>query len=184
MEHNILATRYARGFIDNIKSDEQLLKLLTGCNSILVFWQTTPELRTLLPHPAIRLEEKHEVIKQLLANKIEQDWIDYLIFLVSKKRINLLPLIIDKISILSNKRLKIKKIVIESAVELAETDKLTIKTKLEQIFGLKIAMDIKINADLISGIIMRVDDFVLDNTLIKQLYDLQNMLLNEKDLLL
>lgn len=127
-----------------------------------------PDLRKVLTHPQIEKEEKKAMLDKLF--KDMNDTLNkFFKILIDKNRINCINEIMQDFITRYNKANNIVVAYISSAVELNEKDLDKIESMLEKKTGKKVEMKFKVDEELIGGIRIRVNDEVLDNTVVNKL---------------
>ncbi|MFA5859895.1 MAG: ATP synthase F1 subunit delta [Elusimicrobiota bacterium] len=180
MEETILSQRYAHGFVNTIKTPAELISTMNECAEIKALWSSSDELNTALNHPAISITEKKALLFAVLSPAIDKRILSFLHLLITKKRINLLPLMLDKIIEYIYDRQDIKHVEIDTAAELSQAEVQQLTLALEKYFNKKVLMKINLNPTLIAGLIIKYDDNVIDNTLATQLSALHRVLVKQR----
>ena len=111
--------------------------------------------RAVLNHPGISRKEKKEVIEDVFGDKVSAVTLNFLRFLIDKKREGLLGPVCGIFSEKADEHLGIKKIIIETAYRLDDREKEKIVKKLEIASQKKIKVDARVNAGILGGIIIR-----------------------------
>lgn len=131
------------------------------------------ELMKLLNHPKIHKEEKVSVMEQIFENRASMEMIGFLTLVVGKERHNDMVDILDYFIAQVKEYKKIGVAKVTSAVALDENQKIAIVDKLlattdYQTFEMEYITD----ASIIGGLIIRIGDRVVDNSIKHKLEEL------------
>lgn len=87
---------------------------------------------------------------------------NFYLYLLKKRKIKLLPFILDKLAEIEKEKRGIKEIEIETARPLSEEQ----KRKLMKIYKKqKVIIQEKINPQILGGIILKIDDIIIDGSI-------------------
>ena len=140
-------------------------ELTSGLRDISDTFDASNDLREVLINPTIKDDVKIEIIESIFDGKINSYLINFLKVLITKKRINEFSEIyrdfIDKLNEIND----IQPVTIISAVDLSEDYKKTILNKLNQKLGKNIQPKWSLDEDIIAGLMIKIDDNVIDMSL-------------------
>lgn len=138
------------------------------------------ELRLFLVAPEIAKESKKEFIDKAFKGNISDFMINFLKVLLDNDRQSCLVDIQEALAALLDQVNNRQKVTIVTSVELdaAMKDKLT--ARLKDVLKKDILLNVEINTNILGGIIIRVGDTVIDGSLLKDLKNIKNNLLNSK----
>lgn len=168
------ARRYANAFLEtaiekkNIESahDDMLLMQNT--------LQASNDLRLALKSPIVKKEQKRSVLASIFESKISGLTVNLLTLLSDKSRVDLLEDIAKHFIELYNRYHGIIEVNVSSASELEKSQLNTLIKKLESVTGKKVITQTSVNKDLIGGILVRIDDTVIDGTVKYKLNQLKD----------
>ena len=123
-----------------------------------------PELKEVLQNPTISLEQKLEIIEDIFKNCVSLEILNYLKILTEKKHIAEIPTIIEIIKNTIDENNGIKAVTIISAIKLTNEYKEKITTVLEKKFEKKIKPNWQIDENIIAGLVIKIDDDVIDTS--------------------
>lgn len=132
----------------------------------------TDEMTRFLVHPVISLSEKIKVLDNLFP-KMDKLFSDFLKLLISARRIGLLKLIQSIYDDLLCEAKKVRKIIVETAFEISAAQQKILVEGLKKRFGSEVLVNYVLCPELISGIVVRSDEFVLDNSIKSRLRQLK-----------
>lgn len=161
---SVVAKRYAEAFFSlslekNVveKNKEELKEinnLFNGVDSLKIFFLSEQ----------VSKNEKKDLIKSSLNNKVSKDTLNFLLLLVDKGRIAIYDEIINEYIHLANDNLNIKEGTIESVRPLDKDRVNELENALSN-EGQKVELKQKINKSLISGFKIRFDNHVIDGSM-------------------
>lgn len=132
----------------------------------------TGEMKRFLVHPVISLSEKIKVLENLFP-KMDKLVFDFLKLLISSRRIGLIKLIQSIYDDLLCEAKKVRKIVVETAFEISGPKQQLLSEGLKKRFGSEVLINYVLCPELISGIVIKSDEFVLDNSIKSRLRQLK-----------
>jgi F-type H+-transporting ATPase subunit delta len=166
-----VARRYAKALAD-VLPDERLEKVLEEVKTI----SSLLDDRTIkyFKSPVVPLEKKRSLIEQILEKiKVSEELKKVLFLMAQKDRLGMLKEFASEFEKFVDYRLGVIKAEITTATEVDEETVLKIKSKIEEIFGKKAEISVKLDPSLIGGFVVRVADKVLDASIKTQLENLK-----------
>jgi len=86
-------------------------------------------------------------------------------YLKVRKQLDLLPEIIQRLDEAAMKLAPENTALVTTAYQLSSTEKKLIKTRLESLFGRKLNLQVKVDPEILSGMMIKVADKVIDLTM-------------------
>ncbi len=173
---NRVAKRYAKAIFE-LASEKNILNTV---EKDFVFLSKliaeSPELNQLLANPLIIEEKKITVLKQVIGQKINTLTFDFLQLLAAKRRLKILPAVLENFRQMMLEHRNIVEGELISAVELDQKQIAAIKSQLEQSLGKNVELRSIIQPEIIGGFVVRVQDVVIDNSIRLQLDKLREKL--------
>ena len=170
----LVAKRWALALMELAQEDSNISKedILDDLREIASTIDSSEELSNVINNPSISTEEKQVVLCKLFQNSIMPIVYNFVFALNLRKRVG----IIAEIAIEFEKELeRIKNIAhvnVTSAIELNDDRKEDIKTKIAQKLNKDVIVDWGIDDDIIAGLIFKIDELVIDNSVKHKLEDL------------
>ena len=160
MKISTSAKTYADSLIQADNNYETILKDLELVNTV-----ESKDFTNTMNNPIIQDEIKFEIIDEIFKNRISKTTINFLKVLISKKRFHelneIIQAYIDKVDEIN----EIKRIKVISAIDLNEDQKSRIVEKLQNKLQKKVIANWVTNEDIIGGLIIKIDDNVIDSSL-------------------
>ncbi len=127
-------------------------------------------------HPSINKEEKKSILKNILEQRVEDEFLHFLYVLIDNDRFVDLNDIVDSYQFYLNEKNKECNATVFTKYNLNEEEKTQIKNKLQLHFNKKINLTVTIDENMIGGIIINIDGKVIDGSIFNQMQDLKNEL--------
>jgi len=171
----VLAWRYGKALFEAAVAKKEEMKVQSELLS------AQPIIRELLPmirNPRLSTVEKQKKLETALDGKMGPVAQRFLDLLISKKRFELLPMIISDLGKLVAEKNNVAKALVRTARPLSPDAQNQLREKLKAFAGKNIELDIKEDPEIIGGVIVRLGDWVLDSSLRGQLKKVREMLNN------
>lgn len=157
---SLLETSIEKKNLDVITSDIQLL---------VETLDKSRQLQLMLESPVVKPEVKLNILKEIFSSKISKDSMDFIEFVISKQRENLLNSIGKRFLELRDEYLGIANVFITTASEFTNDQKSLLENKLEKILDKKVRLNFKTDLNLVGGFIAKVNDTLYDASIKHQL---------------
>mgnify|MGYP005777034851 CR=1 FL=1 len=168
-----IANNYADGIVKYSGNDTfKLDKILQDLNLIAEILKNSPDLNEVLKNPAISADKKNEIIDSIFTEPIDVHEKNFLKILIEKGRFNELGGIIQAVQAKSEDIKGEKTVIITSAIPIDSDTQKRITDKLEKRLLKKVIPTLKHNPDIIGGLIIQIEDDVIDMSLRKKLENL------------
>ncbi len=176
MNESKISVRYAKAFfelgIEKNKIDifKQDLEVIGQALQIKEFVQV-------IYSPIIMPSEKKAVINSIFTNKIDPLSISFLNLLIENQRETFLPIIIKNYLKLYREYHGIKEVEITSAIEIDKEETEKIKAIISKTLNSQIELTKQTKPEILGGIIIRIEDKMLDMSVSTQLKNIKKQLL-------
>ena len=167
-------TQASLPYAEALFESSQVMKLIDQTSQDLILITKTvkesKQLEDFLANPLIVAKVKKEVLKSLFYNQVSRHVFNFLCILIERRRISLLNSIAESYFNLVY-QLELTTIVnIYSAVVLTDLQKDSIEKKLQVMTGSQsVELIVKINPDLIGGLVVKIGSKVIDMSISGQL---------------
>jgi F-type H+-transporting ATPase subunit delta len=173
-----LATGYAqalfevadkRGGADDIEKDLDGIKNLLGTNR---------KFRDILYHPSITKTDKKDIINKTIAPQCSSKWVKNLLYiLVDKRRERMLDYLPDVFKGVARRIRGVVSVKVQTAFPLTETRLVKLKENLEKLTKKKVELETEVNNEIIGGMVIRIENKIIDGSVINHLKNLKKNLL-------
>ena len=133
-----------------------------------------PEVERLLGNPAIPVAARVKAADDALGSKISDKSLNLVRLLIRRGRVDLLPQVADYFETRYEQRAGIVRATITSAAPLDATERSQIEARLGEIAGGTLRTDVRVDASLLGGVIVRIGDRMIDASVRGRLERLRN----------
>ncbi len=141
---------------DNIKND---------LNTVSDIIASSAELKNVLENITISTEIKNSIIDDVFKNQVDAKIVNFLKVITAKNKFNEFAEIKNEFENRYNDVKNIKPVDVTSAIELSDDQKNKITDKLRSKLNKEIIANWKIDSDIIGGLIIKIDDNVINSSL-------------------
>lgn len=175
-EEGKVATRYAKALFESLEQN-QLDEMANDLSDFANIWQESIELRNALLNPAIALEDRIAVCRELLASSVHSELLgNFAAVLLENSRTTALPQIAQAFNkILANFK-KSLALEITSAFPIEAQEQDEILAKIKSTCGALVSIEWQVDEALIGGLLIKAGDTVLDNSVRTSLAKIENTL--------
>ena len=147
---------------DNIISYDEIKNDL---NTISVIIKNSPDLKSVLENITIATDVKNSIIDEVFKNQINEKLVNFLKILTNKNKFDEFDEIKSDFESIYNDVNNIKLVEVTSAVELTQEQKNRVTEKLQAKLNKQLQANWLLNSDIIGGLIMKIDDNVINSSL-------------------
>ena len=171
--YEFLDKRYAQALYDVAASKDRVEKYIEDLTQIVKVIDESADFQRVIKHPEISTKEKKKFFINLFKGKIDEDLLTFLLILVEK----------DRILFLKEKLVELKKIDLENretviarvrtVQPLKDYQKEALIEKLKKKYGKKVELEETVDPDVLGGILIKVNDDLIDGSVRTSLEDLK-----------
>ena len=161
--------RYAVSLLETAVEKKNLDVVTTDVQLLVDTLKQNRKLELMLESPVIRPELKLKILEEVFGKRISKESMDFIEFVISKQRENLLQSIGNRFLELRDEYLGIANVVVTAASEFTNEQKNVLQSRLEKILNKKVRLNFKIDLDLVGGFIAKVGDTLYDASIKHQL---------------
>ncbi len=176
---SVAANRYAKALIDVLHPDhaEAGLEQLQSFSALL---REEPDARRFLENPGMARDRRKRMLDEIgRALNFDRRVVNFAGILIDRNRLGLLGDIITAYQRYLDERLGIVRAQVRAAQSLDASEQRELATKLEQITGKQVRMEIAVDPSLIGGVVAQVGSTIYDGSVRHQLQAFKSRLLNE-----
>jgi F-type H+-transporting ATPase subunit delta len=168
-----IAAPYARALFDFSVEKNLMHQITADFQNLEVFLTKTPDLIEYFNNPLITSEQKEELLNKIFKSQLNKETFKFLMVLVSRDRINLLPDVIRSYLNLVYRLASIRMIEVSTAFAFTNLQKNTLVKKLKELTKAReIRLIINVDSSLIGGFLIKTNSKVIDFTIKNQLQKL------------
>jgi F-type H+-transporting ATPase subunit delta len=161
--------RYATSLLETVLEKKNLEVITSDVKLLVQTLEQNRQLQLMLESPVVRPELKLNILKEVFTNKISKDSMDFIEFVISKKRESFLGSIGKRFLELRDEHLGIANVFVTAAASLTSEQKNVLQSRMEKILNKKVQLNFKTDENLIGGFIAKVDDTLYDASISHQL---------------
>jgi len=165
---------YSKALLELGKALGILDELLADLKNVNEKINTNLDLKKYLLDPQIKFEKKKQALRIVFQNFINEKTYNFLFILIKDKRLNYLNKIIEDTIKKRKEKENLLEAIIESVVPLESMQENMIKQMLAEKTNKQILIKNLINADLIAGLRIKLEDVVIDNSVQGKIERLRN----------
>ena len=171
-----IAKRYAKSLIGLAKEQDAVDQLNEDMKGFVQIAEDSHDFVLMLQSPIIKHDKKLEVLMAMFDGKVSDISIAFFKLLSRKGREAALPAIAKAYTTFYNEDKGLAVAEITTAAPLSESFKKDLATKVSKAVNKTVELEETINADLIGGFILRMDDKQIDNSVKTQLLNIKKRL--------
>ena len=173
-----VARRYARALFQAASARNTLDEVGADLEGIGRLLREAPELGQLLSAPQIKHDNKREIVGNIFRDRVHPLVFELLHLLMEKKRLVILPQIIEGYRDLSERARGIRRAEVTTAVTLPQDHEQTLVGRLEKITGHSILLEKRVDPGILGGMMVRLGDRIIDRSVRRTLLEMRHDLLN------
>jgi len=151
----LLLSVVEKGMIDVAYDQFSSLKELIAKDKSLVNFLSAPQVLD---------ENKLSLLRTVFSSRIEKLFVEFLVVLVDKNRVNFLPEIIDEFTRLVEAKRGIGRVSVITAVPLNDGERANLKEKMHSKTKLEIILEEKVDPSILGGMIIILHNEIIDGS--------------------
>lgn len=161
----LVGRRYAKALFEVANELNKLEQFKNEINSVSNIFESEPKLKAIFEHPKLSKNEKKELTNSLLEGNISQEILNLIYVIIDKGREKYIKTISLEYTSLSNEKQGIIEAKAITAVPMDEIEKIELQKKLSARFGKKVILENTVDKSVIGGVLIRVEDKVIDSSI-------------------
>ena len=179
MKPHPLAKRYAKALYELAEERQTVQAVYDEVNSFGSLFEQNSQFRTFLCSPTIETRKKLQVVEALLKDSLPLFY-NFMVLLVKKGRQTLFSHIVFEMSRIFDQRNNRIRAQLTTAITLSAEKSKEIQSMLSKQLGSEILLETNVDPELLGGLIIRVEDKVLDSSLRSQVRALTRSMVQSK----
>jgi F-type H+-transporting ATPase subunit delta len=161
----VIADRYAEAIFSVAQDGNAVEQVDNDLTSIVELLKSNQDLNRLWMHPVVDAEDKKQMVRQLLAGKVHPLTLNLLQLLFDKKRGMLFAQVQKAFHDRYNALRRRATVKVTSAMPLEQSQADTLRAQLADKLAKDVHMETAVDPSLIGGMILQIEDQVIDNSL-------------------
>ena len=174
---DIVSRRYSSALFDTAKEESKIEIVLEQLNLLEKLLNENENICQILEHPNVSSIEKQQMIDNIFSDILDQSIMSLLKLLVEKERVDHIKGIIGTYRELYMNYCNMVKAYVTSANELDSTQKKSLSLKLSKLIQKTVSIEYKTDESLLGGLLIMVEDKIIDTTVRGKLESLKAELL-------
>lgn len=171
-----ISRRYAKALFEIALANNSIDTLEQELRGIVAALGETPDFKRILFHPQIETDEKKALINKIFTGQISSTALNFIEFLVEKRREEYLQNIVDRFTVLANEHRNVVEAKVTTAVELSAEEVTEMTARLSKLTGKTVQVSTVVDATIIGGAIVRIGDTIIDGSIVNKLNSLKQTL--------
>jgi len=173
-----LAKVYAEALLHNAEKKQQVDAVLEELESLVQdVFQAKPLLEEMFAAPIVPVHVKEQAIHRICGGRTGDLLRDFLLVVNHHGRLELLRLIAKEYHDLVDQRAHRVHVLVRAATPLADDQRQRLAQLVHDALHLEPVLDVKVEPDLLGGLVVRVADWQFDGSVRSRLLDLRNQLI-------
>lgn len=172
----LVSKTYSEALFEVALEEEKIDLFLQELEFIIETFKTYPEFHELFKSPLVKVNEKKEVLNQVFGDKLSKEMTNFLKIILDKSRAHYIEPIKWEYERMVNRHKGIVKAVATTAIPLSDEEKMNLQNKLSNLTGKNIKLINEIDRSLLGGVLVRIEDKVIDGTIKGRLDDMKESL--------
>jgi len=173
---SVIAEKYAVALMRVAQEQKKVNEIAVEMQAIQQLMSRDPDLKAKMEHPQVKPQEKMESLQKTLSQKLSQTMVNFLLLLITKKRVKYLGWVADHYERLwyESQGKAMARVVTAFPLEAAQKKSLT--EKLSKTFGVTVDVREEVRPDLIGGMMVYIGDQRMDGSILGQLEKMKQRL--------
>ena len=174
----LVSKTYGEALFELAMEENITREMLEEIQTVQTALSENPDFDKLMKHPGVPKQEKLQVVREIFKGRVSNELAGFLEIVVSKERYNDLAAIFEYFTDKVKEAQKIGVAFVSSAVELTEAQKEKVRAKLLETTSYEtMEMHYSVEPSLIGGMVIRVNDRVVDSSIRTKLQTMTKQLL-------
>lgn len=174
---NPIAMKYAQAIFELAKEADMIDTVGDELRQVVDTIEGHSQLSVFFHHPSTPREAKKDVIRKIFGGQVGELTANVLCYLTDKRRIEILPEIVEAYRTLVYEARGIVEARVRSAMELTQQEAARLTAALARRSGKEIVLRQTIDPTLIGGLIVQMGDTLLDGSVKRRLSELKDALM-------
>ena len=169
MAEQKVSARYASSLLDSAIQKNMLETVSNDIEFVYSVLKQNPNLNRMLENPVVKPEIKSSILEEIFKSKINSETMEFMLFVIKKKREEILSSILEKFKELRDIKLGFVNVNVAVASEFSDSQKNELQNKLQNMLKKKVRMNYKIDEKILGGFIVQAGDTVYNASIKHQL---------------
>lgn len=177
--HEYLDRRYAIALYEVAEEKGKAEEYITELDNIIKIVDESEDLSIVISHPELSTSKKKDIFESIFKGKIQNDILSFLLILIEKHRFMELEGITAEMKKIHLERNRTVSALVKTVIPLNEQERSTLTGKLQEKYSKKIILNEEIDAEILGGVFVQVDNEIIDGTLKTKLEQIRKLALKK-----
>ena len=173
------AKRYATALFEAARKTGAIDAVERDINSVLGLMQETPALKGMWESPLVPAGRKRDIVSKLLGDGLHPLTLSFLRLLVDKRREDVLEPVQFELRLLADRARHLLRAEATFAIDPTSEEKAALQRSLQNRTGEDIQLTVHVDPSILGGVIVRMQDTIIDGSVRGTLERLREQLLQE-----
>jgi len=164
-----VAKKYANGLFLSVKDKAKVDAAYDQLQDLGQFLKGDPTMMNFLVAPHVLDEHKLALVRDVFTGRLDPLFVQLLVLLVDKHRINYLHEIIDEFTRLVEAEKGIARATVLTALPITDTERANLNARLAAKTGLQVVLEEKIDPEIMGGMIVILHNEIIDGSVRRSL---------------
>jgi len=169
--------KYAQALFKVVVKEDDINQVSDRLNSIRSILESVPELNQLFITRRVQVQDKMNMLKNILGDKISDIVMDLMVLLMENGHMMLFGEVIKRFDYLQDKDSEVIKVQITSSSRLSDDEVQRISLEIENKIQKKVDVKMKTDTSIVGGIKLRVGNTLIDGSVSKHLQKIRDTLI-------
>ncbi|MBA2368751.1 MAG: ATP synthase F1 subunit delta [Candidatus Protochlamydia sp.] len=180
MINQAVAIQYSKALLKFGMAKEQLESRLAALENVSDLIDQNPKLQKIMLGPYTKKQDKKNFLKEILGDLVDSTLLNFLFLLIDKGRLEYLPVIKQEYRRLIKSELGIIEARLITAFPVENELQESVRSKLEKAYSKQVEVQAEIVPEIIGGMILKIGNKRLDESIKEKLSKLKKALLAAK----
>lgn len=177
MSESAVAENYAETLLELASREDAVEAYGEWLGEMAAYYRNENDVRRFLDTPRVTQAEKKEAIREAYGDRAPANFVHFLLVVLEKGRHRALPAIEKRYRELVDERQGRVHATVTLAREPDEATRERVTERLSEVVGRRVVPHFRTDEDVLGGIVVRMEDQVMDGSLRRRLNDLERQLL-------
>lgn len=165
-----IALKYAKGLFIAAKELNKVEEFGRELEELMQVLKGNPEVLQVFQSPVYPPDIKMEILQEVVRYyKVSPELERFLALLIERRRIQYIEEIVLMYQSLLDEELGVARGEVISAISLSEEEKRGLEEALKELLKKQVILDVRVNPEIIGGVVVRIGDYIWDGSLKSQL---------------
>jgi len=180
MNQSKISVRYSKAIFESAKEKNLLDKIYEDFQLIKTSIKANENFYSVFTSPVVKSKDKKDVLKNVFSNSINELSMRFLLMLIENKREAYISDIIRDFSSFYREHKNIKEVVLTTAIDIDKSISQQFANDVEEKLNCDVEIVTNVKPEIIGGVVVRIDNLLLDMSVETQLRNIKSELRIEK----